>query len=105
MKNEDYGTLTCRAAVGTRREVLKPFSLSDGTKLSIGDWACTPVTALMQSGAYYPQPLEFNGFRFVDPRLFEEMDISMNATFQPSPSKLTDLGNTFHMWGTGHMAW
>lgn len=91
--------------VSTRRQALKPFSLSDGTELGVGDWACTPVRALMQSGQHYPQPLEFNGFRFADPKLFNEEDMSVNQEFQPSPSKLTDGGNTYHVWGTGRMIW
>uniref|UniRef100_A0A0B7KLU2 Cytochrome P450 n=2 Tax=Bionectria ochroleuca TaxID=29856 RepID=A0A0B7KLU2_BIOOC len=70
----------------TRRSALQPFTFSNGLKLEVGDWACTPVRAIMQDPEYYPNPLRFNGFRF------------------PNPSKLTDVGNTFHVWGTGRMA-
>jgi hypothetical protein len=91
--------------VSTRRQALSPFALHDGTSVATGDWFCTPVKALMQNGAHYPQPLAFEGFRFIDPKLFEPEDMALNKTFQPEPSKLTDTGNTYHVWGTGRMAW
>jgi hypothetical protein len=98
-------TMTNHPAVSTRRQALKPFSFSNGTKLAVGDWACTPVQALMQTGAHYPQPLDFNGFRFVDPGLFSEEDMSANKVFQPAATNFTDVGNTYHVWGTGRMTW
>ncbi|CAG9957158.1 unnamed protein product [Clonostachys rosea f. rosea IK726] len=51
----------------TRRSALQPFTFSNGLKLEVGDWACTPVRAIMQDPEYYPNPLRFNGFRFVEP--------------------------------------
>lgn len=90
--------------MSTRRSALQPFELSDGTKLNVGDWACTPVRAIMQDPEHYPRPLEFNGFRFVDPRHIDRENIA-NSLLQPQPSKLTDVGNTYHVWGTGRMAW
>ena len=95
--------------VSTRRHALQPFTLSDGTKLHVGDWACTPVRALMQNPEHYPKPLEFNGFRFVEQSILEQ---TAGATFdqvlQEEPSKLTDTydkNNSWHVWGTGRMAW
>ena len=89
--------------MSTRRYALQPFTLSDGTKINIGDWACTPVRAIMQRSDYYPEPLEFNGFRFADSKLIE---VPTRYKFpQPKPSKLVDVDGTWHVWGTGRMAW
>jgi len=89
--------------VATRRHALQPFTLSDGTKVHVGDWACTPVKAMMQAPEHYPSALEFNGFRFAQRELAaQEGDFTV---FQPKPSKLTDVGGSFHVWGTGRMAW
>ena len=92
--------------VSTRRHILQPFTLSDGTKVDVGDWLCTPVRAMMQNPEHYPQPLEFNGFRFADPAL---LDNAISPAFkfpQPGgPSKLTDVSESWHVWGTGRMAW
>jgi cytochrome P450 len=93
---------SANSTVSTRRHALKPFTLADGTKLHPGDWACTPVKAMMQSATHYPSPLDFQGFRFVDPRVLSAVKGEVR---QPEPSKLTDPGNTFHVWGTGRMVW
>lgn len=90
--------------VSTRRSALQPFTLSDGTRLAPGDWACTPVRAIMQSPVYYPNPLEFHGFRFVNKDIIEKLGTGFK-TPQHQPSKFTDVDNSFHVWGTGRMSW
>ncbi|CEL06473.1 hypothetical protein ASPCAL09650 [Aspergillus calidoustus] len=85
---------------------LGPFQFSDGTKLSPGDWACTPVRAIMQNEALYPAPLEFHGFRFVDrdnvsihtPEGAQRFQIQ-----QEKPSSLCSADATWHVWGSGRM--
>ncbi|KAI1375702.1 cytochrome P450 [Hypoxylon crocopeplum] len=93
-------------SMSTRRYATQPFTLSDGTKLAVGDWACTPVRAIMQSPEYYPSPLEFNGFRFVSLAQLDAATSSQTGTkfVQPEPSKLVDVNNAWHVWGTGRMA-
>lgn len=62
----------------------------------------------MQSAKYYPDPLNFNGFRFADPSHVRQClpeETALAGLFQPKPSKLTDVDNTWHVWGTGRMAW
>ncbi|OAL53550.1 cytochrome P450 [Pyrenochaeta sp. DS3sAY3a] len=103
---KESARLTPVESLSTRRQALKPFTLSDGTHVAVGDWACTPVRALMQSGTFYPQPLSFSGFRFVDPAALEAVEKQDMAgkAMQDEPSKLTDVGSTYHVWGTGRMA-
>lgn len=59
----------------------------------------------MKSTEYYPDPLEFNGFRFVNATDVEKFGYESKFKFvQPKPSKLVDVNNTWHVWGTGRMA-
>ena len=94
--------------MSTRRQALQPFTFSDGTKLEVGDWACTPVRAMMQNADHYPEPLQFNGFRFADPQLLHDDATNLpNFEFlQPEgPSKLTDPSSSWHVFGTGRLVW
>lgn len=59
----------------------------------------------MQNPIFYPRPLEFNGFRFVDKtHLMKVFPGFSGDVIQQTPSKLTDVDMTFHVWGTGRMA-
>ena len=89
-----------------RRAAIQPFTFADGTKLAVGDWACTPVRAIMQSAEYYPEPLQFNGFRFASPDdLAPVLEKAQTFNFvQPKASKLVDVSQAWHVWGMGRMA-
>ncbi|KAF4631712.1 hypothetical protein G7Y89_g6427 [Cudoniella acicularis] len=101
---KESARLTPVESMSTRRSALQPFTLSDGTKVSPGDWACTPVRAIMQSAEYYPEPMKFYGFRFVDSTILLK-SASSNLNFrQPVASKFTDVNQAWHVWGTGRMA-
>lgn len=94
--------------VSTRRQALQPFTFSDGTRLDTGDWACTPSGAMARNPEDYPDPLRFNGFRFVDPKLLLEYDAAYYDQNHPQascPSKFTDAGGSWQMLGTGRMMW
>ncbi len=92
--------------VSTRRCATKPFVFSDGTKVNVGDWACTPVRAIMQNEQYYPDPLVFQGFRFAPPEALDSKNITGKfQRAQEQPSNLVDVDHTWHVWGTGRMAW
>ncbi|KAF2177798.1 cytochrome P450 [Zopfia rhizophila CBS 207.26] len=93
--------LTPVESQSTRRCALQPFTLSDGSKLNVGDWACTPVRAIMQDPRHYPSPLDFNGFRFADPAILDPETSSKFRFPQPSPSRLIDANETYHVWGPG----
>jgi hypothetical protein len=61
---------------------------------------------MMQAPEHYPSALEFNGFRFAQRELLKQEGVlDAFAVSQPKPSKLTDVGGSFHVWGTGRMAW
>ncbi|RYP12757.1 hypothetical protein DL767_011140 [Monosporascus sp. MG133] len=60
---KESARLTPVESMSTRRSALQPFEFADGTKLAIGDWACTPVRAIMTDATNYPAPLDFKGFR------------------------------------------
>lgn len=94
--------------MSVRRAALQPFTLSDGTHIGVGEWACAPSGAINKSADYYPSPDQFSGFRFVDtaylPDAQEGLPHSMRPQ-QPNPSKLTDVDHSFLMWGIGRMAW
>ncbi|KAI1400860.1 cytochrome P450 [Hypoxylon fuscum] len=100
---KESARLTPVESMSTRRSALQSFILSDGTKLAPGDWVCTPVRAIMQDSQYYPSPLDFNGFRFASRETVNKLDTNWKVS-QSKPSKLTDIDNTFHVWGTGRMA-
>ncbi|KAK8001020.1 hypothetical protein PG991_013242, partial [Apiospora marii] len=99
---KESARLTPVESMSTRRCATQPFTLSNGTTLGIGDWACTPVRSIMQYEQYYPESLHFHGFRFAPPKLVEEIQGNFKVP-QPSTSKLTDAGDSWHVWGTGRM--
>ncbi|CAG8960196.1 hypothetical protein HYFRA_00010675 [Hymenoscyphus fraxineus] len=100
---KESARLTPVESMSTRRCALTPFTLSDGTHVGVGDWACTPVRAIMTNPQDYPNPLEFQGFRFVDLASFKE-DLSVTLLSEGTrPSNLTDCNNSWHVWGTGRM--
>lgn len=58
----------------------------------------------MQDASFYPDPLKFDGFRFVNEDLLRGASPLPSMSPQQKPSKLTDVNMTFHVWGTGRMA-
>ncbi|KAJ0418881.1 cytochrome P450 [Aspergillus carlsbadensis] len=103
---KESARLTPLESMNTRRQALTPFQFSDGTTLSPGDWACTPVRAIMQSEALYPAPLEFHGFRFVDQTHVRLKTPESAAGFQiaqEKPSALCSADETWLVWGVGRM--
>ncbi|KAI0490488.1 cytochrome P450 [Xylaria cf. heliscus] len=97
--------LTPVESMSVRRRALQPFTLSDGTKVSVGEWACAPLAAINTHAQYYPSPETFSGFRFVDPAILSDtQEYPTPPAMQTKPSKLTDVDHSFLMWGTGRMA-
>jgi cytochrome P450 len=102
---KESARLTPVESQSTRRSALQPFSLNNGTHVNVGDWFCTPVRAIMTDPVSFPKPLEFSGFRFADPKLVESLESGVGEVMQEKPKKLTDVDMTYHVWGTGRMAW
>lgn len=61
----------------------------------------------MQSPELYPDPLQFHGFRFVDPVTLDKLGTEglKGTSSKNSPAKLTDVDATWLVWGTGRMKW
>ncbi|KAI1282914.1 cytochrome P450 [Xylaria sp. FL0933] len=100
---KESARLTPVESMSTRRAALRPFTLSDGTRLEPGDWACTPVRAIMTDPISYPLPFDFNGFRFATTEEVQRAGSSFKA-LQRQHSKFTTVDESFHVWGTGRMA-
>ncbi|UKZ49177.1 hypothetical protein TrVGV298_003420 [Trichoderma virens] len=92
-------------SVSSRRMALKPFELSDGSRVEPGEWICTAPRGMMSDARYYADPLKFQGFRFVNPDLLEKKfsGTSGDGVSQEGPSKYTDI-NDWQLWGTGRSA-
>ncbi|KXX75838.1 Ent-kaurene oxidase [Madurella mycetomatis] len=100
--------LTPVESMSTRRRALQPFTFSDGTALNVGDWACSPSGVMMRDPSQFPSPERFDGFRFVDPAVLENLDRPLDPQAQPKtsqkPAQFTDIDSSFLMWGYGRMA-
>lgn len=87
---------------------LKPFELSDGSRIEAGEWICTAARGMMLDARYYTAPQEFQGFRFVDPRILEKRfpgrPSDVASKLQGTPSNFTDIGD-WQLWGSGRSAW
>ncbi|EEQ30552.1 conserved hypothetical protein [Microsporum canis CBS 113480] len=92
-------------SISTRRQALQPFELSDGTRIEVGEWFCTPQRAMMRDPANFEKPLEFHGLRFVQPELLADLNGSPFGKLETNkPTQLTDVAD-WQAWGTGRMAW
>ncbi|KAL6876964.1 cytochrome P450 [Trichoderma novae-zelandiae] len=92
-------------SVSSRRMALKPFELSDGSTVRPGEWICTAPRGMMSDARYYTDPLQFQGFRFVDPKRLDKQlsALSGHRVPQEAPSSFTDV-NDWQLWGTGRSA-
>ncbi|CAO2654954.1 Nn.00g116870.m01.CDS01 [Neocucurbitaria sp. VM-36] len=87
-------------AMSGRRQALKDFYYSDGTKVAKGAWTCVPAKAILHDDQYFPDALRFSGFRFVAKSA--NVPAGVRKALQPEgPSKLTDISPHYHSWGIG----
>ncbi|KAJ4474274.1 cytochrome P450 [Lentinula aciculospora] len=77
------------------RKVLKDFTFSNGTTVFAGNTIIAPGYAIHHDARYYPNPNEFDGFRFA--RLREEQD-------DPVRYQIVSVGPTYMMFGNGRHA-
>jgi cytochrome P450 len=81
---------------------LKEFTFRDGTRVKQGDWVSIPVGPMLRDERLYPQPDEFNGFRYTSKLMQDET----NTVRQPEgPSKFTDINEKWQVWGVGKITW
>ncbi|RDL36451.1 Cytochrome P450 [Venustampulla echinocandica] len=92
-------------AMSTRRIALKPFELSGGHQVPVGEWVCTAPGAMHRDPAYWAKALEFHGFRFVEPTLYKAI-LSATEFEIPEPGKESAFNEVldWQLWGTGRNA-
>lgn len=92
--------------VSTRRVALKPFELSGGHQVPVGEWVCTAPGAMHHDSAYYAKSSEFHGFRFVEPSLYRNILEATNFEI-PELGKSSEFVSVpdWQLWGTGRIAW
>lgn len=83
-----------------RRKAISAYTFKDGLHINAGDWVCAPSRALTLDPAHYPNPTEFDGYRFIKERAMG--DPSERTV---SSSKYTDTKPNFLFWGLGRRAW
>ncbi|KAF7923965.1 hypothetical protein EAE99_006626 [Botrytis elliptica] len=93
-------------AMSTRRVALKPFELSGGHQVPVGEWVCTAPGAMHHDSAYYAKSSEFHGFRFVEPSLYRNILEATNFEI-PELGKSSEFVSVpdWQLWGTGRIAW
>ena len=80
--------------MSTRRQALEPFRLSDGTMINTGDWICTPAKAMTRDATRFIAPQEFHSFRFIDPKLLQNLELPGSATIgRKNSSQLIDAAD------------
>ena len=79
------------------RQALRPFTFSNGITVSAGTDVACPLSAVHTDGEIYPNPDEFDGFRFA--RLREGED-GMANKHQAGTTSTTHLS-----FGHGRHAW
>jgi cytochrome P450 len=91
--------------VSTRRIALKSFELSGGHKVPVGEWVCTAPKAMHRDPKYWAKPLDFHGFRFVEPTLYDAI-LSATQFEVPEPGKQSAFNEVLNwqLWGTGRNA-
>ncbi|RYP56149.1 hypothetical protein DL771_012094 [Monosporascus sp. 5C6A] len=107
---KESARLTPVESVSTRRKATKPFKLSDGTKVEVGEWICSAVRGMNLDPANYSRVDEFHGFRFVPREILESSLSGVSSPphkFQtPDPEKSSTFVelSDWQLWGTGKSA-
>ena len=85
----------CLFSAGQPRLALHPFTFSNGVTIPAGTVIAAPVTAIHTDGEIYPNPKEFDGFRFANLR--ERDGVSGQQVTSTSAEYLT-FGYGRHAW-------
>ena len=82
--------------VAIRRKTLTPYSFSkNGPHIPKGEMACISAWDIMHDPERYPNPGEFDGFRFVGTR----------AGLDTRGTTFTDASKDFPIWGFISRVW
>lgn len=75
---------------------MRPCTLSDGTRLSKGQWVVVPAWAINRSNTIYPNPNEFDAFRF------SKMS---QLTGEETKYQMSNSGEGYVSFGLNRHAW
>lgn len=93
-----------RSTVSVRRKALKPFTFSGGLLVPVGKTACVSSYDILNDAAIYPNPAEFDGYRFM-PTSTRNVIEDGNSRLPSSGKRLTDVTESYLVWGYGSQAW
>ena len=79
------------------RLALRPFTFSNGVTIPAGTLIAVPSGAIHKDGEIYPNPEEFDGFRFVKLRELNEDNMARHQAFSTSTDHLS-FGYGRHAW-------
>ena len=85
----------CLFLVGLTRLTLHPFTFSSGVTIPTGTVIAAPVTVIHTDGEIYPNPKEFDGFRFANLREHDGI----------SGQQVTSTSAEYLAFGYGRHAW
>jgi hypothetical protein len=76
---------------------MRPFTFSNGVTIPAGTLVSAPSGTIHKDGEFYPNPEEFDGFRFVKLRELNVDAMARHQAFSTSPDHLT-FGYGRHTW-------
>jgi cytochrome P450 len=83
--------------VGVARLTLRPFTFSNGVTVPAGTLIAAPATAIHADGEIYPNPEDFDGFRFAKLREDDGVPVVGQQSTSTSAEYLT-FGFGRHAW-------
>ena len=79
------------------RLAIRPFTFSNGVTVPAGTLIAVPGGAIHKDGRIYPNPEEFDGFRFVKLRERDGAAVARHQALSTSPDHL-NFGYGRHAW-------
>ena len=83
------------SSAGLTRRALHPFTFANGVTIPAGTVIAVPVTEIHTDGEIYPNPKEFDGFRFANLREHDGV----------SGQQLASTSAEYLAFGYGRHAW
>ena len=84
-----------------RRTAINDYEFSDGYKVRKGDMVILNQRQILQDSAYYPEPLEFRPFRFVQ----YGKDQGPAERSDKNTQWSTTYSHSWPFWGTARQTW